>query len=407
MGMSTTMPDPETDPTVEQVATAVRVVMDDAWVDLGYTAPNTDVYPWLWLWDSCFHVLIWAELGDSDRDRSELRRTLETQDAAGFVPHMGYQLDPEVPVDLWGRRGSSSITQPPMFGHAIAELVRRGIEVEPDLVDRAQDGLRFLLEDRWRDPESGLLTVVHPWETGCDDSPRWDHYCPGEGFDLETWRRHKVDLLAGIERGAAGEPLANPGFAAAPVSFSALTVWNARELASVSGDAALLVAADELADALASTWDESLGTWVDQGPGAATSGRVRTADALLPLLVVDDPTQRGAVVAALADSAAFGGVFGPPGVHPDEPMYDPASYWRGPVWPQIAYLLWKALGRGPAETELGEIVRGRTIAGAVRSGYAEYWSASSASGGGAVPQSWTGLALVLAKTRTISPPSSG
>lgn len=403
--MSSTMPDPETDTTVEAIAAAVDAVMDAAWVELGYTAPNTEVYPWLWLWDSCFHAIIWADLGRADRARSELRRVLETQDAAGFVPHMGYQLDPEVPVELWGRPGASSITQPPMYGHAIAELRRRGIAVEDDLIERAQRGLRFLLDHRARDA-SGLLTVVHPWETGCDDSPRWDHYCPGDGFDLDIWRRHKVDLLASVERGEHGEPLANPSFAAAPASFSAITAWNVHELAAVTGDDALVPAAVELAAALAGTWDATLTTWVDQGPGASTSGRIRTADALLPLLVVDDPRQRRAVVETLAAADDFGGAFGPPGVHPDEPMYDPDSYWRGPVWPQVAYLLWKALGRGPTETEVGALVRGRTIEGAVRSGFAEYWSAGSASGGGAVPQSWTGLALVLAKTRTI-PPSSG
>ena len=399
------MPDPETDPTTGPIAAAVGSVMAEAWVELGYTAPNTDVYPWLWLWDSCFHALIWADLDQPDRAISELCRTLETQDGAGFVPHMGYQLDPEVSVELWGRRGSSSITQPPMYGHAIAELMRRGVTVDDELIDRAQTGLRFLLEQRARDTDSGLLTVVHPWETGCDDSPRWDHYCPGDGFDLAVWRRHKVDLLASVDRGEHGEPLANPAFAAAPVSFSAITAWNTFELAAVTGDASLVPAARELSEALAGAWDGELRTWIDQGPGRATSGRVRTADALTALLVVDEAVQRSAVVDSLRERAAFGGAFGPPGVHPDEPMYDPASYWRGPVWPQLAYLLWKALGRGPVETEVGELLRGRTIDGAVRSGFAEYWSAESASPGGAVPQSWTGLALVLAKTRTISPSS--
>ena len=109
------MPDPESDTTVESIERAVLAVMDTAWIDLGYTAPNTEVYPWLWLWDSCFHAIIWADLDRPDRARSELLRSLELQDEAGFVPHMGYQLDPEVPIELWGRSGSSSITQPPMY----------------------------------------------------------------------------------------------------------------------------------------------------------------------------------------------------------------------------------------------------------------------------------------------------
>lgn len=401
------MPDPESDTTVEAITAAVGALMDDAWVDLGYTAPNTDVYPWLWLWDSCFHTLIWADLDRPDRAIAELGRALELQDPSGFVPHMGYQLDPEVPVALWGRRGGSSITQPPMYGHAVAELRRRGIAVPDELAERAHAGLRFLLRDRARDTESGLITVVHPWETGCDDSPRWDHYCPGDGFDLEVWRRHKIELLSSLEFGPNGEPLANPVFGAASASFNALVAWNARELASVTGDDELLGEVDDLVRLIEARFDPEIASWADAGPGGATSGRFRTADPLCALLVVDDPAQRAAAVASLSDPADHAGAFGPRGVHPDEPMYDPASYWRGPVWPQLAYLLWKALGRGPVETEVGEALRGRTIAGAVRSGYAEYWDGDSAWGGGATPQSWTGLALVLAKTRTISPSSSG
>ena len=215
-----------------------------------------------------------------------------------------------------------------MYGHAIAALIRRGVISGHWSAARA--GLRF----SWSSvtlPASGLITVVHPWDR-LDDSPRWDHYCPVP-TDLGV-AAAQIDLLSGIERGPHGEPVSNPAFEAAPVSFSALTVWNARELASVTGDQSLTEAADELAGAVAATWDAALGTWVDQGPGVATSGRVRTADALLALLVVDDRNQRSSAVRSLADPDAFGGRFGPSGVHPDEPMYDPDSYWRGPVWPR-------------------------------------------------------------------------
>ena len=107
------------------------------------------------------------------------------------------------------------------------------LQIDEVTIERARRGLRFLLRERVRDEASGLLTVVHPWETGCDDSPRWDHYCPGEGFDLDVWRRHKIDLLGSLVVGPHGSPLANPAFGAAPVSFSALTAWNTFELAAV------------------------------------------------------------------------------------------------------------------------------------------------------------------------------
>ena len=251
-----------------------------------------------------------------------------------------------------------------MYGHAVAELRRRGIDVPDELAERAHAGLRFLVRDRARDPESGLITVVHPWETGCDDSPRWDHYCPGVGFDLDVWRRHKIDLLTSLEFGPTGGPLANPAFGAASVSFNALTVWNARELASVTGDDELLADVDALVPLIEDRWDADLATWVDAGPGSSTSGRIRTADPLCALLVADDTDQRAAAVASLADSADHGGVRNPRR-SPVRADVRPVVLLAGPVWPQLAYPLWRALDSGPAETEVGEELRGRTIAGAV------------------------------------------
>ena len=43
----------------------VRRLMDSHWrPDHGYSVPNPGTYPHLWLWDSCFHAIIWARLGD-------------------------------------------------------------------------------------------------------------------------------------------------------------------------------------------------------------------------------------------------------------------------------------------------------------------------------------------------------
>jgi len=399
--MQDTMPGEGLDDTPEALRVAVRAAFDDAWVDLGYTAPNTGTYPWLWLWDSCFHSLVWAELGEPDRALRELTAALSTQDPSGFVPHMGYQLDSERPVELWGRRGSSSITQPPMYGHAVAELTRSGVEVPHALVDQAVEGIRFLLLQRARDP-SGLIRVVHPWETGCDDSPRWDHFCPGGGHHPDRWRAHKFHLLDTIERGPRGEPLDNPAFAVAPVGFNALVAWNAIEIATLTGDEQLRAGATDLAEALAGRWSADHRTWVDAGDSARSSGGVRTADALLPLLVCDTPSVRAAAVAELDHRDGFAGVYGPRGVHRAEPTYRPATYWRGPVWPQIAYLLWVAIGRDGNGTEaaVAERLRRATLMGARRSGLAEYWHPDTGSGLGAIPQGWAGLALLLDEAPT-------
>jgi len=393
--MDDTMPDGTRDHTFTELRTRVAAVLESAWVDVGYTAPNTDVYPWLWLWDSCFHSLIWAELDRPDRAIFEITSVLSLQDPTGFVPHMGYQLHASKALDVWGRSGSSSITQPPMFGHALAEMARRGFEVPAELVDRAAAGLRFLLEKRERTAD-GLITVVHPWETGCDDSPRWDDLCPGHGFDREIWRAQKMALLGSIERGLSGEPVTNPEFSVAPVGFNALVAWNAMELAEF-GATDLLGSATELASLIDGRWNGDLNTWVDSGANEAGSGRVRTVDSLLPLLVGIHPSHRLAAARSLVDPAAHGSSHGPLGVHRGEPTFDSDTYWRGPVWPQLAYLLWRALVSSGTETEsrvADELVRSM-MRGVTSSGLAEYWEGDTGRGLGAIPQSWSGLILLM------------
>ncbi len=374
------------------VRDAARAVLEAHWVPEGYAVPNPATYPWQWLWDSCFHAVCWAELGD-DRGLTELQTALSVQSVDGFVPHMNYVRRPGVAADLWGRNEASSITQPPMYGHAVAELARRGADVDDETLAKAEHGLRFLLFDRHRHP-SGLVALCHPWESGADDSPRWDDFCPG-GFSLESWRPLKNRLMASIERSPTGSPVANPAFESASAGFNALVVFNAWELAAVAGRSEVTDRADELAGCLATRWDESRRTWTDAGASEWGSGRARTLDGLLPMLVSAEPDRIDAVAADLADLSAYGGSCGPAGVHRDEPGFDPRAYWRGPAWPQLSYLMWVGLrrhGRG----EAAEAVASSTVRGAMRSGFAEYWNPDDGTGGGAVPQSWTALAALMA-----------
>ena len=385
-------------PDQDQLARRARGVLDRHWRPPGFTCPNAGTYPWLWLWDSCFHAVVWAELGDATRARSELSVALSAQTADGFVPHLQYLDGFEGHAGFWGRRATSSITQPPVYGHAIAELARRGVEVEPDTLAAATGGLRFLLERRRRSP-AGLVEIVHPWESGCDHSPRWDDLIVPvaeratnrvqDPYDGSTWFRRKGELLAGIERSASGSPVANAAFPVGSVAFSALVAHSATALARVTGDAALSDQAAELADAVVRRWDPGSRTFVDDGPTATGSGRVRTSEALLGVLVVDDPAIRVHVLDELVDPGAFGGAFGPAQVRRDEPTYRRGAYWRGPSWPQLDHLLELGLPAGAGAAGFAASWR----AGAVGSGWAEYWDPDDADAGGAAPQSWTTLAI--------------
>ena len=347
--------------------------------------PNATTYPWQWLWDSCFHAVVWAELGDP-RASAELVAALSDQDADGFVPHLRYPGDGPGPhADLWGRDHTSSITQPPMYGHAVAELARLGVAPSSDLLERATAGLRFLLERRRRST-AGLVELCHPWESGCDDSPRWDSTV-ADGWTPERWFEAKGALVGTIERSVTGAPLHNPRFAVGSAGFSALVAWNALELCTITQDPRLERDARELAAAVDERWDPEAVTWLDDGVTATGSGRVRTLDALLPLLVAPRP----GAFAQLADPSAFGAPFGPTGVHRAETTFTPRSYWRGSAWPQLTYLLWVAATRS-GESTIASALAGSLVAGAVTSGWSEHWDPDTGAGLGARPQSWTTLA---------------
>lgn len=388
-------------PSTGELAERCRDVLEGHWHDVapdeagrarGFTVPNDRVYPHQWLWDSCFHAVVWAALGEDRRALAEVRSVFARQGADGFVPHMTYWLHPELHAAFWGRRGSSAITQPPVYGHALAELHRRGIAVDDELVACAQAGLRFLAERR--DPHgTGAVVLLHPWESGCDDSPRWDPWFTSP--DVAAHRRevkgHLVDAL--VLDPVSGSPVGSSAFAVDSAGFTALVAWNLRELGTVPGSDAdwCTAQADRLAEELGARWDASRRTFDDRvvtGPSSARA--VRTLDALLGLLVVPE----AAGFAALVDPDAYGGACGPAGVHRDEPSFDPATYWRGPAWPQLTYLLWRA-ARAAAHDDVADQLADALVRGAWRSGFAEHWHPDTGAGGGAAPQSWTTLALVV------------
>jgi hypothetical protein len=365
-----------------------RRVLETNWVaEQRFTMPNRKKYPWLWLWDSCFHAIAWSALGDS-RCRAELESLFSLQLPNGFLPHMGYQTDPARSLALWRSTGRSDITQPPMYGHALRVLAARGFSVE-HLYDRASAALRYFFERR-RDRASGLIRVLHPWETGCDDSPRWDGWEP-RPFSERRWNRRKRDLVRSLvlEDGAASW---NPEFEVGSAGFSALVSFNMRELAGLTGDAGLGRDADVLSAAIEQWWVGERRTWRDvRLRGAGTGASAPTLDALFPVLVSQDERHVDAAFAELQDPLRFWRPYGPSGVAADEHGYEPGRYWRGDAWPQEIYLMMVAADRRGRETEACRLAE-KLVIGCARSCFAERWNPETGRTLGAVPQGWAALA---------------
>lgn len=410
----------------------------------GYTCPNPERYEWQWLWDSCFHAVIWTELGEADRGLLELETLLATMEPSGFLPHINYVANPEAAKEFWGRAGASSITQPPMFGHAIAELVRGGVDVPEELPAKAAKALRFFSAHRIHEP-SGLVILCHPWESGADDSLRWDSFYPVP-YGHPSWQDEKMKLLATIQRDSNGTPLSNPLFPVASAWFTASVAFNIAELARTTG-AIAASEADGLVEAVENSWDDDLRTWVaavsNENPDASTEGvqtrRVAavsnenpdastegvqtrridaatsesqisddparekgspsstssapTLEALLGILADRNEDRLAKVCEDLFNPEKYGAPYGPAGASQSHKAYDGHGYWRGAAWPQMTYLLSHAL------QAKGRLKEARTLTaqlqnGAIISDFAEHWHPQTAHPGGATPQSWTALAAM-------------
>ncbi|MGW3176601.1 MGH1-like glycoside hydrolase domain-containing protein [Streptomyces sp. NPDC001153] len=169
-------------------------VLDANWTGAS-TVPSRSLYPHQWSWDSAF-IAIGLRHVSPLRAQTELETLLAAQWADGRVPHIVF--NPSVPLDAYfpspdfwrsstaGRAAgaprtvqTSGIVQPPV--HALAAwLVHRadpGLSRARGFLARMYPRLaawhRYLLHRRDLGG-AGLVSVVHPWEQGMDNSPCWD-----------------------------------------------------------------------------------------------------------------------------------------------------------------------------------------------------------------------------------------
>ena len=338
---------------------AVLDLLERHWDDdRGFCVPNASTYPHLWLWDSCFHAIIWAYLDDPRAGR-ELDAVLAGQLADGLVPHMRYGAGPP---DTWlgPLPTTSSLAQPPMFGHAINVLRSRQVEVAPEMITRARRGLDWLWSQRRTDRD--LLYVVHPWEAGNDHSPRWDGWgAPGRTRDdydraaRTAWNKARMRDVSFNDDGAASW---SASFVACPAGFNAYVAFNTAELAAATGDHELAERATRIAAAMDDhLWDDDQGLWADLALVGGDGSSVTTpiSDGVMGALVTADADRAERALAQLEVPERFAAPFGPTNVARTDPSYDPQMYWRGAAWPHLTVL---ALGGGVALDELDHRHRG-------------------------------------------------
>jgi len=433
--------------TPEQLAArAGRVLRLNDMGDWTRAAPN--LYPHQWSWDSAFIAIGLAHL-DTRRAAKELLALFSHQWRTGKIPHIVF--NPEAPpesyfpgAEHWACASTSSdappappytscLCQPPV--HAIAALrvwevaQRNGGEEAIAAQAFLQEAYPSLL--RWhrylltyRDPEgSGLVTIYHPWESGTDNSPRWDTALAAvEVGDLAPYPRHDLQHVANASQRPTDADydrylwlvklIKNAGcdemsiyryhpFLVKDVLFSAILM--------AANEALLEIA--EIADApeedrttvrnwiergrkgLEVRWNPDLSLCSDYDLRAERPLSACTIAGFAPLIAGGGRSDHLGDLLRIFDSRAFAGNPDlrwplPPSTSPGESGFQPRSYWRGPVWPVMNWLLWWSLKRS-GEKKRAARLKGYSLAQLLDGCFGEYYEPFTGEALGSDDQSWT------------------
>jgi hypothetical protein len=395
----------------------------------GYTVPAEGLYPYQWCWDSGPIALGWAAAEQWDHAWSELERLLSAQWSSGLVPHIVFWQpdDSYFPgPDVWAtghHPPTTGLTQPPLPISAAARL----FATDPDRA-RATTRLRALWPrllawlawiDRARRGPHGACVVVHPWESGMDNSPSWDQPLSRvpEVSNIHLERRDLATVAArerpstreyrqylGIVEAlrAAGwdseRQVADSPFAVEDPSFTAITARAAADLADAAAAAGLdggpaVAVADAARAGLDALWDDRLGWFRPYNLRTRHAIGPVTSTGLIAVYAGLAPQRLERMLARLDawDRVLFTGI---PTTAPDVPSFDPDRYWRGPVWVLINWLVADGLGRTGGHTETTARLRAQTRA-LVEQGFSEYYDPRNGQGIGGHGFSWS-AALTLA-----------
>ncbi len=399
----------------------------------GYTVPTHRLYPFQWNWDSAFVAMAWTTF-DEARGFTEVDRLLEGQWDDGFIPHIVFH----VPSDdyfpgpaVWGVQRTpptSGITQPPVLASAVRRMLDHVKDRAAAEARVAAIYPRLLMYHRWwqraRDPGgSGLVTTVHPWETGMDNSPAWDnalarvptttttavqrrdttHVDASMRPRADEYQRfiHLVDLFRGVDW-QPEKMLAVSPFRVADIATNAILLRAERDLLALAGRFGQAGDVAEISDrvermqtAIEGLWNAQLGTFCSLDLIDRTLIEVPTSAGLLPLYAgAVDPARAAAMAATLQRWASRVRCL-VPSTAPDDPRFDALRYWRGPVWAVVNWMIAEGAAVS-GQPSLAANLRSRTREMIANGGFSEYFDPRDGRGIGGRDFSWTaGIYLLL------------
>ncbi|MHA7264421.1 glucosylglycerate hydrolase [Arthrobacter sp. TMN-37] len=435
----------ETLSTEQLRAAAIEVLRINDLGTMTTAAPN--LYPHMWSWDAAFIAIGLARV-DVPRAITELRTLLAAQWSTGMIPHIVFTDDDTgyfPGFDRWGTADaaalppgikSSGICQPPVHAIALRHILDRAREnggsdqqAAEAFLAESFDG--WLAWHRWlatvRDPDGvGLVEIHHGWESGFDNSPRWDgpysRVTPGtvEPFvrrdtqhvadasqrpdDAEyTKYLWLVQQMASVQfdddavRDTVDFRVRDVFFSGIMAASSEVLAGLGDELGRTEEAAELRSLAQRFRNGVASTVDPDTGLARDYDVLARRWIATDTVSGFAPLVAGGDRDllERQRDLLQGPDWMGHPDVKFPlpPSTSPASPAFRPRTYWRGPVWPFLNLLFGWASARDE-QVHLYGTLRSASLDQLSDLKFAEYYDPLTGTPLGSFAQAWTAAAAL-------------
>jgi len=435
-------------PTISQqdIVEICRDTLNENWRD-SFTIPAKDLYPHQWLWDSCF-IAIGLSTYAIERAQTELRNLLRGQWSNGMLPHMIFAegdknktdrrlwqswRNPHAPDDV----STSGITQPPVLAESVLRIGKRMKTVE--MRGWYQDMLPSLISyHEWlyaeRDPhDEGLIFLIHPWESGLDNSPPWikqlhkhsrpwwvsiieqlrlhtlintvrrdtRHVPPGQRLDaIDSILYYSVLLRLRRKNWDIDRILPRSHFTLQDITFNSILARSNSaliEIAEAIGHEIplrLLNNVEKTRSGIEKLWDGYYGQYFSREFTTHKLIKESTIGALMPLYAGTVPKEKAhEIVNMLYDKQLFKAEYPIPTVPFSSEHFSELGYWQGPTWINTNWMVIQGL-HDYGFTKEAEHITNLTIELVKKHGPYEYFSPITAQPAGAEGFSWT-AALVL------------
>jgi hypothetical protein len=341
------------------------------------------------------------------------------------------------------------VTQPPLPAIA-ARRVARALPASDRQPFLAELFPKLVAYHTWlydeRDLQnSGLVTLIHPWECGLDTTPPWMQVL--RRMPLPWWLRAATRLGLGrvvrllrndtryipvAERASDDDGLRmlvlatrvkkhhfqleqmprHSSVLIEDLAFNAMLAAANRSLELISRDLERPLPTElqehfrRTEAALEQLWDEPSGQYYSRNAVTGELIKVPTIATFLPLWSgIPTRAQAERLIELLKKPTGFWPNYPVPSVPVDAPEFREAGYWKGPTWINMNWTIAEALHEYEA-VELAERLRLRTLRLVEHAGFSEYFSPLTGDGYGANDFSWTAALVIDLLARDERTPSA-